>query len=575
MAAPVVESTSGHTNNDFSGTQTIVKPTGTQEGDLLFVIFGLGDPTLPTVSYPSGWVSLISQIDGKADDEASRLAIGYKVAGNDEPSDYTFNFSELTRSVSEMFRVSGANATNPISASASVAGGSNTSHNAPSISPSVDDCLLLCAAATRTNRSLTSPSGMDEIWNGTPDSPMANLWRADAAIASEPLLSNGATGTRTFTTPFSDYTALASIAVAPAEGGEPEPDDIDASGEGTTPGTDASGTAGQTNTATGAATTPSATASGTAEASQPDVGASGAVTTPPATATGAASQSIGATGEGQAPSVVASGATATSINGAANLTTAPATAAGIANLAIAATGAGAVPTATADATAAQTVTATGESTAPAVTASGSSEGAPVSADGSPAITPVTATGEAAQVFTATGEATTPATTAFGTSGAAPVTATGEATTPATSASGAATQTISATGEATTPAATASGAASAGAIVADGEATAPAATASGAAVIVMHGAGEAEAPRATATGVVLQVVTADAPTLTPAATVFGIATIAMSAFGTGTTPVTTVQGFTAGLSTRRFAFPGQSRTGGALSPSIRTGTIQRG
>lgn len=131
----------------------------------------------------------------------------------------TFSFGNNDTSAVVMLAITGFNTFTPfdVTATWSDGGANQTAHIAPSISPALGGCLLVCAWASTVGTgtpapTYTPPGGMTE----EQDSGWAGF--AFASLASEFLAAGGSTGTRTATCAINGsnaYTSL-SLAIAPA-----------------------------------------------------------------------------------------------------------------------------------------------------------------------------------------------------------------------------------------------------------------------------------------------------------------------------------------------------------------------
>lgn len=128
----------------------------------------------------------------------------------------SFNFGNPDTAVVVMLCITGHNPTTPINVVPvwNDGGANQTSHVASSVTPSVDDALLICGwAATGSAASYTPPGGMTEQGD-------AYAGFAFASVATQVLVGGGgvATGTRTATCSISGANPFVSLSlvVAPA-----------------------------------------------------------------------------------------------------------------------------------------------------------------------------------------------------------------------------------------------------------------------------------------------------------------------------------------------------------------------
>jgi len=207
MALTVRSSSSAFAN---SGSVTVTKPTGVGAGDLLIAVH-FEDPfgSLVAMTAPAGWV-LIDEHTGGGGSPFGK--VWYKVAGGSESSTYVFGQNDT--SVVTITAIAGQDAVTPVDvAPVWFDGGSaQTAQIAPSVTTTVDDCLLLCGWASTSDftPSYTSAPGMTE------QGDIASAF-VFGSVDSQVLGAAGATGTRTATASTSsnnNYLSM-SLAVAP------------------------------------------------------------------------------------------------------------------------------------------------------------------------------------------------------------------------------------------------------------------------------------------------------------------------------------------------------------------------
>lgn len=230
MAAPVIESFSqaspGNTNSI-----TIDKPAGTASGEKLVAVLCKATWGVTSTDPTGLWTEEVDHVHISGFSGAG-ISVYSMVAGGAEPSSYTFNYSGSNNNVGAIFRVSGAGAVRVASANS---GGIDRAPISPSISALADDLLVSAFAFGQPNGlPATVPSGMSLQWS------LAGGAGIVGVAASEAVVGDGATGTRTWATNPGGNTsrwAAASIAIAPASGG----------------GTDVTGTLAATETGADAA----------------------------------------------------------------------------------------------------------------------------------------------------------------------------------------------------------------------------------------------------------------------------------------------------------------------------------
>lgn len=209
---PVTVRASSVATGDVVTSVNVNKPAGTVSGDLLiaFVHSDAGD-SAATYTAPAGWTQ-----NGTTSTATPGISkVFTKTAGGSEPSSYAFGSGVNSSIVIIIVCVTGQATSSPVNINATWAT-SNTagqaSQVAPSISPTVVNCLLLCSWSSNNNTtaSYTPPGGMTEMQDAWSN------WQF-ASAAYQALTATGATGTRTATGTSGGigWTAV-SMAIAPA-----------------------------------------------------------------------------------------------------------------------------------------------------------------------------------------------------------------------------------------------------------------------------------------------------------------------------------------------------------------------
>lgn len=198
---------------------TVNKPGSTTQNDVLIAVIGV-DNIDSTVTPPAGWNSFTNSTTINFNVfNWVEIHVFWKAATNSEPASYTFTKDgTATRMAAGISVYRGVDILNPIN----IAGGNNsnpsinTSPQATSIVPTVDDTMLVTVFGTNQNNAVTytPPSGMNERF----DVGTANGVTTDVSItlADELLNSAAATGTRTGTTSASARWAALQLALRPA-----------------------------------------------------------------------------------------------------------------------------------------------------------------------------------------------------------------------------------------------------------------------------------------------------------------------------------------------------------------------
>ena len=138
---------------------TINKPTGTAQNDVMVASIGFRPNTL-AITPPSGW-TLVRRIDN-ANSPANSLAVYRLVAGASEPASYTWTSSPSGILGGGILSFSGVDTTTPID----VENGQNTlsglTHDAPSVTTTVSNTMLVTSHTYASAGTWTPPTGMTE-----------------------------------------------------------------------------------------------------------------------------------------------------------------------------------------------------------------------------------------------------------------------------------------------------------------------------------------------------------------------------------------------------------------------------
>lgn len=207
-----------HDSQLYAGSSSWVgnRPSGTVQDDLLITHICINDAAFSVSTPPSGWNVVEGPVDSLDGD--CRGYVYYKVAGASEPSTYTWTMSTGSASGAiHTVRYIGVDTSAPINISDSVGTAASTvNHTSPSITPSVDGCLIVgfChvdKSGTQTPY-WTPPSGYDERYDheggSFVESTSADLIQNTAASVSV-----------TFTGNDGDAGAVVIVALAPVAGG--------------------------------------------------------------------------------------------------------------------------------------------------------------------------------------------------------------------------------------------------------------------------------------------------------------------------------------------------------------------
>ena len=145
-----------------SGGMDINVPAGTLANDVMIASISTA-PDTTVVSSPSGW-TLIRQIT-QSNTNSSKLSTYYKVASGSEPTSYTWSLSGagFSGAAGGMASFVGVDTTSPIDAETGVATPSGRDHDAPSVTTTLADGMLVTVHEMATSATWTPPSGMTEI----------------------------------------------------------------------------------------------------------------------------------------------------------------------------------------------------------------------------------------------------------------------------------------------------------------------------------------------------------------------------------------------------------------------------
>lgn len=217
MTAPSLRAVG--TGNSYSGTNgTLAKPSGVVEGDLLLAFLcadGTNSPISWATRIPAGW-AIAEENLATGGTFITHGAVAYKIAGASEPSTYAFSF-DLQSGTGIIVAYQGVNTTTPINVSAKQENASSaSSHPIPSVTTTVNDCLVVACYQHRGNNGVpyTEPSGWTERVDYKGATSNSNFGVADKVFTT-----SGATGTTNATGNVADETWVAVIALAPAGGG--------------------------------------------------------------------------------------------------------------------------------------------------------------------------------------------------------------------------------------------------------------------------------------------------------------------------------------------------------------------
>ena len=198
-------------NGAANGTSsTISKPTGTQDGDIMFIFLSLGSSKTVT-SVPTGWTNILSKTSGYITHH-----IYYKIASS-EGTDYTFSFSGFSNehlTTISTFR-GDYDSSGTIIDYSSVEKGGSTEGNfvIPSFNIPISNSVIITLASTFASSSTTfSPPTSPGIFTEHFDygSATPDFWQQ---VCSYQWASSGNTGNITVVASSSVYDAIG-VAIA-------------------------------------------------------------------------------------------------------------------------------------------------------------------------------------------------------------------------------------------------------------------------------------------------------------------------------------------------------------------------
>jgi peptidoglycan/xylan/chitin deacetylase (PgdA/CDA1 family) len=216
FAAVIFGSTSSAANSSH-GASTIVieKPSSTVEGDLLLAGITFNGGSAKTITPPPGWTLVLRTDDrdtgfgDNADDIG--LASYYKFAGASEPVNYSWGISVSDRAAGGIIRYTGVDASNPINALSGSAG-IDSSADAPSVTTTADNSMVVMLISVDNDYALGTPSGTTKrynVQNSSNSGPSASAYDSVKTLA-------GSTGTKTFSISHSENWVAQTIVLKPA-----------------------------------------------------------------------------------------------------------------------------------------------------------------------------------------------------------------------------------------------------------------------------------------------------------------------------------------------------------------------
>ena len=214
-SVPVLESITTTIEGTSVTTFTADMPS-TRPDDDLYIMLAVkdDDPTIPLEDTTS-WVEVQSSKVGTV----VRVKSWWKI-GSSEPASYSATIDSETYIV-YVLRISGANATTPINASALQTSTNGTTKTSPTVTTTVDNCLVIRFSGSNdttdtypTQTEYTATPATEQAKNYSFENGTAGA--CECAFSTEEKLTAGATGTADFTLSASEAGASITIAIAPA-----------------------------------------------------------------------------------------------------------------------------------------------------------------------------------------------------------------------------------------------------------------------------------------------------------------------------------------------------------------------
>jgi hypothetical protein len=183
----------GVAHNSVNSTPiTITKPTGTVDGDVMIAIVSVSGAA-HTPSTPSGWTVLDTETTGPS------VQTYWKIASS-EGANYSFTFTSGQSASGIIISYSGADGTTPIHKHSAInRATSTTTVTALSVTPTVDNCMLLFVggvnATAATFSSLGSYTQQDHFGTFSVTVFVADLFQASHAASGNATATASASGT--------------------------------------------------------------------------------------------------------------------------------------------------------------------------------------------------------------------------------------------------------------------------------------------------------------------------------------------------------------------------------------------
>jgi hypothetical protein len=163
---------------------TLHKPASVVQGDLMLASIAVNGGSPANITAPSGWTLIL-----RTDNDTDVSVISYwKVATASEPASYTWSADSETRLEGGITQYRGVNTSNPIDASAGIAGRGTVATTAPltTTGPNEETVAVFAFDAGSNNGGyFSTPTGMTEKYDVT-NAPLGPSIAADNVIQAVP-----------------------------------------------------------------------------------------------------------------------------------------------------------------------------------------------------------------------------------------------------------------------------------------------------------------------------------------------------------------------------------------------------
>lgn len=204
MTATIQSSTIQDSGGANETSVILAAPSDIADDDLLLAIICADNNIVLTP--PSGFTNVITQFAGG--DPAIYV---YRKDASSESGNYEFTLASAEKWIGYLARIDGHDTSTPVDVSAGASNSSGT-NDAPSVTTTVDDCLVIYAAVYNGIRTpFSPPAGTTELF----DENGAGAGSVSGTAASKVQATAGATGTGTFTPDSDQNNEMVTIAIAP------------------------------------------------------------------------------------------------------------------------------------------------------------------------------------------------------------------------------------------------------------------------------------------------------------------------------------------------------------------------